>query len=209
MNCLLCNCTTVQPYEIIRAARFFTCTNCHIVFRDPEQFFDAKSEMKRYQKHTNDVLDPGYQNSVKTMIEIATSQYNNTASCLDFGAGEAPIVSYLLALKSYEPELWDPFFHPDTSVLQKQYDFITCSETIEHFYHPLREFQLMYEILKPKGTLYCKTALLPEKSAFADWYYKNDHTHVVFYSPESINWIQKKVGFSSFKIVEDIQIFQK
>jgi hypothetical protein len=44
------------------------------------------------------------------------------------------------------------------------------------------------------------TDLLPEKEDFKNWYYKNDFTHVIFYTPKTLQWIQKKVGFKHLSI---------
>lgn len=33
--------------------------------------------------------------------------------------------------------LYDIYYHPDTAVLEKQYDFMTATEVIEHLYHPM------------------------------------------------------------------------
>ena len=104
--------------------------------------------------------------------------------------------------------LWDPFFHSDTAVLESTYDFIVCCEVIEHFNTPDEAFKELYALLKPGGRLICKTDLLPV-TAFKDWYYVTDQTHVAFYSEESLRWIQKNVGFSEVQIEGRLITFKK
>ena len=76
-------------------------------------------------------------------------------------------------------------------------DFIICCEVIEHFHSPSSEFALLRKLLKPGGSLLCMTHLLPKKTAFRNWYYKNDPTHVIFYSEENIQWIKSNFNFES------------
>jgi citrate lyase synthetase len=44
------------------------------------------------------------------------------------------------------------------------------------------------------------TDLYDESIDFAKWYYKNDVTHVFFYTKETFVWIQKEFGFRDLKI---------
>jgi 2-polyprenyl-3-methyl-5-hydroxy-6-metoxy-1,4-benzoquinol methylase len=81
-------------------------------------------------------------------------------------------------------------------VLETTYDFIVCCEVIEHFHKPSKEFQLLFELLKPGGFLFCMSQQIPEHQSFEEWYYKNDPTHVIFYSEENLQWIKKRFGFS-------------
>ena len=82
-------------------------------------------------------------------------------------------------------------------------------EVIEHFHHPKKEFELLFNLLKPGGKLYCKTDLFSESKNFDSWGYKNDPTHVFFYHQKSILWIQKNIGFTSVKIDGRLIVFEK
>jgi hypothetical protein len=42
----------------------------------------------------------------------------------------------MLAEAGHAMALYDPFFRPDPAALERDYDFITCTETAEHFHHP-------------------------------------------------------------------------
>ncbi|WP_309597799.1 methyltransferase domain-containing protein [Flavobacterium oreochromis] len=82
-------------------------------------------------------------------------------------------------------------------------------EVIEHFHHPKKEFQLLKELLVPKGKLYCMTHLYDSSIHFEKWYYKNDTTHVFIYQKETIEWIAKMLMFSDFTIKNRLIIFTK
>ncbi len=47
--------------------------------------------------------------------------------------------------------LYDLYYHPDTCVLEKQYDFMTATEVIEHLYHPDMVWKQWLNLVKPGG----------------------------------------------------------
>jgi 2-polyprenyl-3-methyl-5-hydroxy-6-metoxy-1,4-benzoquinol methylase len=89
----------------------------------------------------------------------------------------------VLSENGYQIALYDPFYHRNNHVLSEKYDFIFASEVVEHFHHPMSEFQRLFEMLRPNGKLYIMTFLFNEAvtEKFENWYYKNDPTHVVIY----------------------------
>lgn len=198
--CLLCNSNQTTLYYQEKNRSFYNCNSCGSVFVPSKQLPHQDDEKKRYENHQNDIEDPGFQNFVRPIVTAVQNQYTKEALGLDFGAGTGPVITKLLSEKGYHLALYDPFFHPDTSVLDTTYDFIVCCEVIEHLHTPLKEFKQLRQLLKDQGTLYCMTDLLPEKAAFGSWYYKNDFTHVIFYTPKSLAWIQEKIGFNELTI---------
>ena len=87
----------------------------------------------------------------------------------------------MLSKEGFSVSLYDPYFYPDKAVLSKQYDFITCTETAEHFYDPFKEFNTFNDLLKPGGWLGIMTSFLTTDDKFENWYYRRDPTHVTFY----------------------------
>jgi len=205
ISCPLCKEFTSQQLEF--SPQFYSCNSCRSVFRNPSYFLSSELEKERYLLHQNNVEDEGYQAFVLPMVEAVYKSFDPTSLGLDFGAGTAPVAAKLLSDSGYEVKLWDPYFHPDTSVLKMTYDFVICCETMEHFYDPLKEFRLMKSVLREGGKIFCMTNLLPKKTAFKDWYYKNDKTHVLFYSEENLKWIQGTVGFSEMTLENRLIVF--
>ena len=91
--------------------------------------------------------------------------------------------------------------------LKEKYEYIACCEVIEHFYHPYKEFKNLRNMLKENGALYCQTNIYKENINFKDWYYKNDPTHVFFYTEKSIYWIKENFAFSDITIKNRLIIF--
>ena len=150
--------------------------------------------------HNNDVNDVGYQQFVSPITSAVLNDYSSEHKGLDFGAGTGSVISKILTDDQLHIKAYDPFFHNDTSLLDKTYDFIVSCEVIEHFYTPDKEFQLLKSLLKPNGRLYCMTDIYHEDINFHDWYYKNDATHVFFYHKQSLNYIKEKFGFRDVAI---------
>lgn len=191
------------------APKFFNCHHCHSVFRDELDYMTAEEEKARYLTHNNDVNDQRYQNFVSPIVNSVLHSFSPPATGLDFGAGTGPVIAKLLREKGFEIALWDPFFHPDSSVLNTTYPFIVCCEVMEHLHRPIEEFQHMKGLLTPDGKLFCMTWLISDEIVFKNWNYKNDRTHVIFYSKETIQWIKQKVGFSEAHIDGRLIIFTK
>jgi hypothetical protein len=172
------------------------------VFRDPATFISSEAEKARYLTHNNDVEDERYQEFVSPITSSVMKNVSPGSLGLDYGAGTGPVIAKMLEDEGYRINLYDPFFHPDKTVLAHTYDFVVCCEVIEHFHKPLEEFRLLKQFLRPTGRLYCMTDLLVERRDFDKWYYKDDPTHVIFYSEENLKWITNEVGFSDLQINE-------
>ncbi|MGJ8667732.1 MAG: class I SAM-dependent methyltransferase [Patiriisocius sp.] len=206
-QCLLCKNQSTKHYANHKAREFVSCDSCGVVSVPCEFHISEEAEKERYLSHNNNVNDTGYQLFVTPIVNSIKSNFNASSNGLDFGAGTGPVIAKMLSEIGYSIKLYDPFFHPDTSVLSETYDYIVCCEVMEHFNNPLKEFHLLKSLLNKNGRLICKTSLLPSKDKFANWFYKNDSTHIIFYTPESLEWIKEKVGFSELKIEKDYLIF--
>jgi len=184
--CPLCN----YYGEDFYSEQFRKCPKCKSIFRCPEYFLDPKKEKSRYEEHNNDVHDTKYQNFVSPIVDKIQENHTPSEIWLDFWAGTGPVISHVLSQKWFQTSLYDPFFHNSPELLLKKYDFIIACEVIEHFHNPKEEFKLLYKLLKPDGKLYLMTNIYHPEINFHEWYYKNDLTHVFFYSKESLSWIK-------------------
>jgi SAM-dependent methyltransferase len=150
------------------------------------------------------VADIGYQEFVKPLITKVCEDFEGSARGLDYGAGTGPVAAMLLEAAGYTMKLYDPFFHNHPEVLKETYNFAICCEVIEHFHQPLKEFRALHTYLLPGGVLYCMTDLIDNQREFEQWHYKNDPTHVVFYSEKTLLWIAREIGFSCCEITERV-----
>lgn len=197
-HCRLCAAPT-DFFTAVRGRTFLQCITCHSIQVVSCQLPDAEREKALYLTHDNDVDDPRYQAFVSPVTEAVLTEQHSTKTGLDFGAGPGPVIAHQLRQKDYKITLYDPFFHNDISALNSQYDFIISCEVIEHFHQPAFEFDRLRSLLKSDGKLYCMTELFSETLDFANWYYKNDPTHVFFYHADSLPIIAEHFGFSSFQ----------
>ena len=104
---------------------------------------------------------------------------------------------------------YDPLFHPDESALEETYDFITCTETAEHFSSPRDEFDRLQALLKPLGWLGVMTGMLEDWSEFGDWYYHRDPTHISFFSRRTMSWIADRYSWKARFPRPNVVLFHK
>ncbi len=208
MDCALCGAETIE-FSIVHKRAYFLCSNFHGISLDPVYFLSNNDEKDRYEAHNNDVTDSGYQNFVSPIVNSIIKDYKKNHNGLDFGSGKAPIITIMLRNLEYVINSYDPIFDPNPKALDTTYDYIACCEVMEHFYNPHKEFKLLYSLLRDKGSLYCKTYLYDTSIDFNSWWYKNDSTHVFFYTKETLNWIKVHYGFSEVIICKKLIIFRK
>jgi hypothetical protein len=195
-TCQLCNAKSTLFYK----DEFYKCSCCKAIFRPKEKLLDNEKEKQRYDSHTNDANDLGYQNFVKPITNSILNEFKSGDIGLDFGCGkDSPIVK-ILEENSYKIAKYDIFFYDDKKILEQKYDYIACCEVIEHFYTPKKEFELLKSLLKDSGVLYLMTGIYSDEMDFSKWWYKNDLTHVFIYTKETLYWIKKEFGFKDIKI---------
>ena len=166
---------------------------------DRDDFLHKEREKKVYEQHNIDTKDEGYRNFVSPITSAIVADFTQDASGLDFGAGRSAIISSVLHEYEILIKNYDPFFHNDRSLLEGCYDFISSCEVVEHFHNPSQEFILLRDLLKEGGKLYIMTDLYDERE-FGRWYYKNDPTHVFFYTAKTFDFIQERFGFQDLRI---------
>ena len=198
MKCTLCYSTTNLFYEYIeRGLAYHQCTGCNSVLLDPAHYLRPEQEKAHYLTHENDVNDPGYQQFVSPIVKAVMNNQVLTEKGLDFGSGTGPVITKLLKDANYDITTYDPFFDANPLALTNTYNYIICSEVMEHFHNPHEEFKVLSSLLNKSGNLYCMTQLYHEGIDFKTWRYKNDPTHTIFYHADAISYIAEEFGFHS------------
>jgi hypothetical protein len=181
-----------------------------LIFADPASRLSAEAEKARYNKHQNCPHDHRYRQFFHHLIDPLVERLGNGAlTGLDFGCGPGPTLSVMLEELGYEMLLYDPYFARDDSVLSIQYDFITCTETIEHFYTPCKEWSLLLSLLKPGGWLAIMTRLTNDVKSFTQWDYRNDLTHVSFFSRRTFRYLADRDGLQLEFFGSDVILLRK
>lgn len=187
-DCPLCG-SSASFHAESRWGRYFHCPECDLVSQWREQWPDAGTERSHYDTHENSPDDPGYRGFLARLARPLFDHLEAGATGLDYGCGPGPTLAVMAAEAGYRMANYDPLFARDEAVLQRQYDFITCTEAAEHFHDPAAEFSRMAGLLKPGGWLGLMTELHDEVEDFSGWWYHRDPTHVVFYSTMTLRWL--------------------
>jgi SAM-dependent methyltransferase len=187
---------------------FLLCTHCACVFVAKEHLPSRAEEESRYRQHKNDPT-PEYKGFLSRLAEPLASFAKAGSEGLDYGCGPVPVLSTILEGKGFRMHNYDPFFFSDDTALKSPYDFISCSETAEHFHQPGTEFDKLNALLKPGGYLGVMTQMRAQWDGFFEWHYPRDPTHVIFYSPRTMRWIANEYGWTPTFLPENVVIFQK
>jgi SAM-dependent methyltransferase len=195
MHCPVCEAQTARFFLTLGQRDYWYCESCQATFLDPVQFPDRDSELAHYRLHRNQPDDPGYRQFLARLAVPLLKRLPSVCQGLDYGCGPGPALATMLREAGHEVALFDPFFQPDRDVLTRTYDFITCTEVIEHFHRPAEEFRKLDALLKLDGWLALMTDLQTEATRFADWHYPRDPTHVVFYRAATLRHLAARHGW--------------
>lgn len=191
-----------------RKRSFFQCLECDLIFVPPEFHLSPEAEKERYDFHSHSLADSGYRNFLNRLFEPLAQKLPSGARGLDFGCGREPTLSVLFEAAGFSCANYDLYYANDPAVLQTKYDFVTCSETIEHFRRPREEFEKLLSLLKPGGRLGIMTQLRDSVPEFSTWFYKDDLTHLCFFSRQSFQWLEKQYGLTAEFHPHGVVIFQ-
>jgi len=195
MRCVVCELSICVSFLTVDERDYWRCPACLATFLDPSQLPSAEIELAQYKLHRNDPNDAGYRIFLDRVAQPLLTRLTAGSRGLDFGCGPGPVLAAMLRDAGHNVALFDPFFCPDPAVLNDTYDFITCTEVAEHFHHPAQSFNQLNGLLKPGGWLAVMTTLQVDDAGFANWYYRRDPTHVVFYRQATLQTIAQRFGW--------------
>ncbi|MCF7924326.1 MAG: class I SAM-dependent methyltransferase [Candidatus Izimaplasma sp.] len=198
-RCKLCN-ENMDYFIKTRNRKYYRCPNCDSIQLHDSFFLKPKLEKARYETHNNDINDSGYQEFVAPITNYIIQNFQSNHLGLDYGAGPGPVISKVLKDHHFQVKLYDPYFHKHDELLIRKYDYIIACEVVEHFNKPAKEFELLKRILKENGTIIMMTNIYNDDIDFNEWYYKNDETHVIFYTKKTFNYIKNHYNFNDLKI---------
>ena len=185
-NCPLCSSSKTQLYHADDTRQYRACTVCEFVFVPSVFHLSEVDEKFRYDQHNNDPNDADYRRFLSQVAKPLLERLPKQAKGLDFGCGPGPTLSIMLEEQGYSVDLFDKFYAQNDVVFNCKYDFITATEVLEHLSQPLFELNRLYNMLNPGGMLGIMTEMLSDNTNFVDWYYKNDPTHIGFFSRASL-----------------------
>ena len=199
--CPLCSGASIGFY-VQKQREFLQCSHCLSVFTASMHYLTPQQEKAHYECHNNNPEDTGYQSFVSPVTNAVLRDFSPHHSGLDFGSGTGSPVVKVLRNNNYNIDQYDVYFHNNSKLLRKLYNYITCTEVIEHFKQPYKEFELLRSLLLPGGKLYLMTEIFDETKDFGNWYYKNDPTHIFLYHSKAFEWIKKEFGYRKVAIAK-------
>lgn len=185
---------------------FYVCGVCQLAYRAREDFPTKEAEKAIYDLHENDPEDIGYRNFLERCAGPLRKRVSQSAEGLDYGSGPGPAMPRLLAPRTVA--LYDPFYAPQREVLRRQFDFVVCTETAEHFQDPASSWQELFSLLRPSGLLAVMTRVRPAVEALPQWNYARDPTHVCLYAAATFQWLAQWSGSDLDRPHPDVAIFQ-
>ncbi len=229
-KCPFCN-NSILIEETINFRQFFQCkhekpSDCSGFFVNPYHFSSAGEQKKRYLLHTNELAlcadRNGYRKYLEKFTQCVLSYAKKTGTptlhLFDYGSGPSPAL--VMLLKEYNMKFffqhdvkvkhWDPFFYPEGDFFENGADIVFCLEVIEHFENPLDGFRGLATACAQNGLIAVKTQLAPKDfNEFRKWWYKEDKTHVSFYTMKSIENCAGLVGLHVEATSEGVVFLRK
>lgn len=209
MPCILCGREEAEPFYADRRRPYLRCAGCRLVFVPAAHRLDRRAERAEYDRHQNRVDDPRYRRFLSRLADPLSARLPPGAAGLDFGCGPAPALADMLRERGFTVGLYDSFYCPDRAALAGPLDFVCASEVVEHLHAPGRELARLWRLLRPDGWLGIMTKLVRDREAFSRWHYKNDPTHVAFFSADTWHWWALQHGTAAEIIGADVILLRK
>lgn len=193
-SCPLCDAADAAAFHEGSRGTFRRCATCALVFLDPTQWPSLDSEIARYELHENDA-DADYEEFLSRLALPVIARTPAGARGLDYGSGDSDVLAALLTRAGRPTMAYDPAFRPGDA-LKERYDFVVCSEVVEHVHEPRALFERFRRLVRPGGVIGIMTGMYDAVPSFGDWWYIRDITHVCFYSKVTFEWIARRLGWA-------------
>lgn len=207
--CPLCQLNNVYNFHKDNRREYLRCRNCLLVFVPKEFHLSNEDEKARYDIHQNSEDDPGYRKFLSRIFLPMHNRVNPGSFGLDFGSGPGPTLSLMFEEAGHMMEVYDIYYANDKTLLEKEYDFITASEVVEHLKDPLSEIENIWKCLKTDGYLSLMTKMVLNQQAFSKWHYITDLTHISFFSVSTFEWLGRYFNSRPEFVDKDVVIFRK
>jgi hypothetical protein len=206
--CPLCAAVDSLPFYADARRRYWRCQRCQLVFVPASYQLSAAAELAVYQQHENHMDDPGYRQFLNRAAQPLLARLPATGGALgiDIGCGPGPLLAKIITEAGHHCDYSDPLFYPERTV-GCGYDFITLTEVVEHMANPSIDLLGLAQRLKAGGWLVVMTKRVADAERFAGWHYKNDPTHISFFSDATLSWVAGQWGVNWESAGSDVAVF--
>ena len=211
MNCNLCNSRIENIKTDRKEKKYLLCSNCGLIQLDKQLHLTTAAEKQRYMLHENSSDNTGYLRYLNNIITNSITPFLKPGNrLLDFGCGPEKTWAKILKEKSYNVSTYDPYFDNNSDWLNRNFDAVTAIEVFEHLSSPAKELVLLSSCLKAGSLLVIRTMLHNNNwDNFQKWWYKEDPTHISFYSETTINYICRTWKYELLQIKDQCEIVLK
>ncbi len=205
----MCTQNSLQKFYQDKQRIFLQCNTCKLISVPTENQLSPADEKAQYDKHQNNPEDIGYRKFLSRVFDPLLKQISRNSLGLDFGCGPGPTICHMANEHGIKVCNYDLYYFNQPELLERQYDFITMTEVIEHIADPKLLFVKLDTLLKREGLLAIMTKRVMDIQAFSNWHYKNDPTHICFYSIKTFEWIALKLEWRLEVIDKDVIFLHK
>ena len=189
MQCKLCESEDVAVFFNDRARMYIHCATCGLIFVPDEDHVSVDEERERYTLHDNTMHNHGYVTYLNDVVCVLQQIKAAPVSVLDFGCGQNAILTNIICEHGYLCDPYDPLFGKELPSLSSIYDVVILCEVIEHFRGLKSEIHLIDRLLKHSGNIIIRTQLYKNLQTFKSWWYRQDCTHINFFSFKTIEYL--------------------
>lgn len=208
-RCVLCSASALEYYWQDVKRVYWQCRQCDLVQVPKAYHLSADREKAEYDLHENRFDDEGYRRFLMRCAKPLLERLPNLTTGLDFGCGPTPLLARILTERGHQVSCYDAFYFNHEDVWETQYGFITATEVVEHLSEPGAIFEYLVKCLKTKGYLAVMTKRVLSKTAFERWHYKNDPTHISFFSEKSFEYLARTYSLSLEVLEKDVVLLRK
>lgn len=208
-RCPLCGHDQSQLFCRDSKREYHRCEQCALVWVPARSRLSAAAEKAEYDLHDNRPDDPGYRKFLSRLAIPLMERLAPNSRGLDFGCGPGPALAQMLEEAGHKVSLYDHFYFPRSDVLQQRYDFICATEVVEHLHQVGAVLTQLWSLLESGGTLGVMTKLVLDQTAFETWHYKNDPTHVCFFSRVTFDWLAGQLNAELEYTGNDVILLRK
>lgn len=185
MKCVICGDKT--SYE----NNYYFCDNCDYIFKNQDSILSLEEEKQRYTAHNNTIENLKYVEYFKDFVEQIIPYINGKVG-LDYGSGHGNVLEYVMEnFFDYDIDSYDKYFNYDIT-LKNKYDFVICTEVIEHIQNPIEFIKIIDSYLSSENEIVFKTQFRNmSEEEFYKWWYIRDDTHIGFYNMKTFEYIAK------------------
>lgn len=208
-SCPLCDDKNLAFVVKDRYRAFFQCLRCQLIFVPAQFHLSPEAEKAQYDLHQNNPEDLGYRQFLSRLYTPLSARLAKGSTGLDFGSGPGPTLSRMFIESGHDVSIYDPYYAPCKEALTGSYDFVTASEVVEHLASPGKVLLQLWALVRSGGWLGLMTKMVADIETFSVWHYKNDPTHIAFYSRGTFHWLAATWGAHLELIGEDVILMRK